>query len=311
MRAAQLDRFGAPLDVRDAPEPQAGPDEVVVQLTHAGVNPLDVRICQGGAGKVPLPFIPGIDGVGTVDGDPVVVFGAGVGVRRDGTYAERVAAPKVSVVKLPAGVDLVTAAGVGVAGVTAWGVVRSTAAVEEDDRVLVLGASGGVGTLVVQLARATGARVWAHVSSDADADLLKRLGAEETIGGGPDDLRAASRPLGPTVVIDGVGGAFSAAAVHALQPGGRLVVYGASSGALSEVDMGMLYRKALTVRGHAALMTTDHDVRLALMSCLNLVASGEMRPQIDRVEALSAVNTVHRDLVERRATGKLVLDVSA
>jgi NADPH:quinone reductase len=311
MRAAQLDSFGTPLDVREVPEPAAGPDDVVVQLTHAGVNPLDVRICQGGGGKVPLPFTPGLDGVGAVDGKPVVVYGAAVGLRRAGTYAQRVAVPMVSVVKLPAGVDPVQAAGVGLAGVTAWGVVRSTAAVTEDDRVLVLGASGGVGTLVVQLARATGARVWAHVSSDADVDLQKRLGADGVVSGGAADLREATRALGPTVVIDGLGGAYSAAAVQAVKPGGRLVVFGTSAGTRAELDLATLYRKAVTVRGHAALMTTDHEVRLALMGCLDLVARGELRPQIGRVAPLREVNAVHRDLFERKVTGKLVLDVAA
>jgi NADPH:quinone reductase len=311
MRAAQLDTFGKPLEVREVPDPQAGPDEVVVRLTHAGVNPLDVRICQGGGGKVPLPFIPGLDGVGIVDDAPVVVYGAGVGLRRSGTYAQRLAAPAVSVVRLPDGVDPVRAAGIGLAGVTAWGVVRTTAAVGEDDRVLVLGASGGVGTLVGQLARATGARVWAHASSDADADLLKRLGTEEVVGGGPADLREATRALGPTVVVDGLGGAFSAAAVQALRPGGRLVVFGASAGTHAEVDMATLYRKAVTVRGHAALMTNDHEVRLALIGCLDLVADGGLEPQIGRVAPLSEVNAVHRDLFDRQATGKLVLDVAA
>ena len=310
MRAAQLDTFGTPLQVRDVPDPRVGADEVVVRLTHAGVNPLDVRICQGGGGKVPLPFTPGIDGVGFVDDAPVVVYGAEVGLRRPGTYAQLVAAPKASVVKLPAGVDPVRAAGVGLAGVTAWGVVRSAAEVAEEDRVLVLGASGGVGTLVVQLVRAAGARVWAHVSSEADAGLQKRLGAEEVLVGAAADLPTGTRELRPTVVIDGLGGAFSAAAVQALRPGGRLIVFGASAGTHAELDMAALYRKAVTVRGYAALMTTDHEVRLALMGCLDLVASGALLPQIGAVAPLSEVNEAHRDLFARKATGKLVLDLA-
>lgn len=311
MRAAQLDTFGAPLEVREVPPPRAGVDEVVIRLTHAAVNPLDLRLCAGGAGKVDLPFVPGCDGVGEVDGSAVVVYGNGIGLRRPGTYAEAVAAHPVSVVRVPAGVDPLDAAGIGLAGVTAWGVVHATAALAEDDRLLVLGASGGVGTLVVQLARARGARVWAHVSTAADAADLEARGAHRAVVTDAAGLREASRELKPTVVVDALGGAFAADAVHALTPGGRLVVYGTSAGPLAEVDFGLVYRKALTIRGHAALATADHEVRLALRGCLELVAEGVLRPRIDRVASLGEVNELHAALAGRTVTGKLVLDLTA
>jgi NADPH2:quinone reductase len=310
MRAALIETFGSPLRVGEIPDPPLGPGEVVVSLTHAGINPIDLRLGEGSAGRVPLPFVPGCDGVGAADGSPVVVYGSGIGLSRPGTYAERVAAPEASVVPIPAGVDPVQAAGIGLAGVTAWGIVHGSAAVTAADRVLVLGASGGVGTLVVQLARATGARVWSHTATEKDVALQRQLGAEEVVVGGADELREAARPLAPTVVIDALGGAFTGAAVLVVAPGGRLVVFGASAGRSGDVDMATLYRKAVTIRGHAALTTPEHEVRRALEACLELMATGGLRAHIDAVMPLDEVNEAHRRLAQRETTGRLVLSVA-
>ncbi|HEY0447689.1 quinone oxidoreductase family protein [Actinophytocola sp.] len=301
MRAARLHEFKSPLRIDDVPDPVAGPDEVLVRLTHAGVNPIDLRLRDGGAGRVDLPFVPGCDGVGVAGSGPVVVYGAGLGLRRAGTYAEQVAVPSAGVVRLPDGVDPVQAAGIGLAGVTAWALVeRVTAA----DRVLVLGASGGVGSLAVQLARSAGARVWAQTPSSSDR---LDLGAERVVGCDADGLRSAVRSFEPTVVLDGLGGAFTGAAVRSVADGGRITVFGVSAGARGEVDFATLYRRSVTLRGHASLAMPAAAVRDALVGCLELVAGGQVRVLVDEVLPLGAVNAAHRRLAERRATGKLVL----
>ncbi|MPZ79552.1 MAG: zinc-binding dehydrogenase [Actinophytocola sp.] len=306
MKAARLHEFGSPLRIDDVPAPAPGPDEVLVRLTHAGVNPIDIRLRDGGAGRVELPFVPGCDGVGRADSGPVVVYGAGLGLRRAGTYAEQVAVPAKGVVRLPDGVDPVQAAGIGLAGVTAWALVGR--GVTAADRVLVLGASGGVGSLAVQLARSAGARVWAQTTDPEDASRLD-LGADRVVACDAAGLRDAVRELEPTVVLDGLGGAFTGAAVRAVANGGRITVFGVSAGARGEVDYATLYRKSVTLYGHASLAMPAADVRDALVGCLELVGAGQVRVLVDEVLPLGAVNAAHRRLTERRTTGKLVLAV--
>lgn len=300
MRAARLHEFGSPLRIEEVASPVAGADEVLVRLTHAGVNPIDVRLRDGGAGRVPLPFVPGCDGVGVADSGPVAVYGAGLGLRRAGTYAEQVAVPAEGVVPLPAGVDPVQAAGLGLAAVTAWSLVRSVSAA---DRVLVLGASGGVGSLAVRLATLAGARVCAQTTSPG---LALDAGEEVVVCSSP-GLREAVRSFAPTVVLDGLGGAYTGEAVRAVAEGGRITVFGVSAGPRGEIDWATLYRKAVTITGHASLSLPAAEVRDALAVCLDLVAGGQLRVLVDEVLPLGAVNAAHRRLVERRTTGKLVL----
>jgi NADPH2:quinone reductase len=310
MRAALIRSFGEPLDVADAPDPSAGTDEVVVDLALAGVNPLDLRLRAGGAGQVPLPFVPGCDGVGQVDGERVAVYGSGIGLQRPGTYAARVAVPSQSVVPIPDALDHEQAAALGLGGVTAWGIVHASGRVTTADRVLVLGASGGVGSLVVQLVAQTGAQVWAQVGDERDAATLRDLGVNEVVVvADAVDLRQAAKALKPTVVVDALGGPFTAAAVQLVRPGGRIVVYGTSAGATSELDLGTVYRKAVTLHGHAALMMSATDASAALSTCLDLAAGGRLRALVDSVVPLAQVNDAHQRITDRQATGKILLAV--
>lgn len=309
MRAARIHAFGEPLHLDEIDEPEVREDELRVRLTHAAINPLDLRVVAGGAGRMELPFIPGCDGVGTTSTDTVVVYGGGLGVTRPGTYAEVVAVRDQLAVPVPDGVDPVQAAGVGLAGVTAWGLVHDNAAVTADDRVLVLGASGGVGSLAVQLAREVGARVWSQVSRDADLALQETLGAEHAVVADAEQLPGLVRDLRPTAVIDPLGGGYTAAALRALDAAGRIVVVGVAAGATTELDLATLYRKAATVRGHAALTMPAGAARNALEGCLRLMAAGRLHVHVDRVLPLDQVNDAHELLRRREATGKLVLSL--
>lgn len=313
MRAARVHVLGEPLSVDDVPEPVAEGSTTVVRLEHAAVNPLDLRVCSGALGELPLPFTPGLEGVGrTPDGAVVLVAGQGLGLRRPGTYAEQVAAPTGSLVPVPAKVDPAQAAGVGVAGLTAWGMVHRNAEVTRDDRVLVLGATGGVGMLALQLAREVGADVWAVVSSGDDVDRVRELGASEVVvAGGPDALAEALRPFRPTVALDPLGGGYTGAVVQAIEPRGRIVVVGVSAAAHTTLDLGAVYRKAVTIRGHALFSTSPDDVRRGLDHCLTAMAAGRLRVHVDAVMPLERVNEAHARLVQRRVTGKLVLSMAA
>lgn len=307
MRAARVHTFGEPLRVDELAPPAPASGEVLVQLSHAGVNPLDIRLRDGGAGRVPLPFVPGCDGAGSTEDGPVVVYGHGIGLRRQGTYAELVAVPRAAVVPLPDGVAAAAAAGLGVAAVTAWGIVHGSAAITGADRVLVLGATGGVGMLVTQLAAATGATVLAQTSSGDGAELLPDLGAEHVLAADAAGLAGAAKPLEPTVVVDPLGGEFTGAALGAMRPRGRLVLYGTAAGSAGELDFGMLYRKAVTLRGYAVFNTTAEDAAHALRGCLAALADGTLRTHIDDVLPLTEVNQAHDRLLARRVTGKLLL----
>lgn len=307
MRAARIHAFGEPLVLEDVPAPEAGPGETVVQLSHAGVNPLDIRVAAGGAGRMPLPFTPGCDGVGQTSHGPVLVYGHGIGLSRPGTYAGAVVVPDTCMIPLPPGVDLAGAAGLGMAGVTAYGLVHGSVPVTSEDRVLVLGASGGVGLLAVQLARLAGGRVWAQTSSADDANLLTDLGAEEVVVGGAAELRDGARAWSPHLVIDPLGGPFTDAALRIVETGGRIAVLGASAGNRGELDFAMLYRKAATIFGHATLKMGDTEVREALETCLDGLRSGALQVHVDDVLPLDQVEHAHERLSTRQATGKLVL----
>jgi len=123
-------------------------------------------------------------------------------------------------------------------------------------------------------------------------------------------LRAATKALAPTVVIDALGGEFTAAAVQALRPQGRLVVVGSAAGASATLDVSLLYRKAVTIRGHASLMLPPSAARAALEHCLAAAAHGTLRAHVDSVLPLDDVAEAHRRLAAREATGKILLAVA-
>jgi len=204
----------------DVPEPIPGEDEVLFEIRCAGVNPIDVWATDGtvAGGSQTLPFAPGVEATGEADGRRVLVHGFGLGVRRDGLYRERAAVPRAALLPIPDEVSFEQAAGLFVPGATAWTLVHHVAAVQPDDRVLVLGASGGVGTLVIQLALAAGATVWGQTSNDAKAGFLEEVGAAHAVVAGAAELPDRVAELKPTVVIDSLGDGFTGAAVAALQP---------------------------------------------------------------------------------------------
>jgi NADPH2:quinone reductase len=312
MRAARLHEIGGTLQLDLVEDPTPGPGEVLVEVAYAAVNPLDVWITQGGVGAAAanLPWVPGTEGTGLLDGRPVLLSGAGLGVVRPGLYRERAAVPEAAVDELPDGVDLRQAAGIGVAGVTAWSSLHDRAQVQPEDRVLVLGASGGVGSLAVQLARAAGARVWGQTTSADKAAVVEAFGAERAVVADADQLVAAVAELEPTVILDGLGGAFTAAAVHALAPLGRIAIYGTSSDEVSSVPLRILYRKGATILGYAGLVLSDERRRSILAGLLDQVAAGTLHVAVE-VVPLAAAADCHRRILDREVTGKLILDTQA
>jgi NADPH2:quinone reductase len=343
VRAARLKEHGKPLHVKEVELREPGPDEVLVELRYGGVNPIDRYIAEGWvAGDRMLPRTLGVEASGTLDGRPVLVAGEGLGALRDGVWAEAAVVPRAAVVELPRGarvpggddapdgVDLRDAAAMGIAGLTAWEVVRELGRVTPEDRVLVLGASGGVGTMIVSLAQSIGATVWGQTASPEKTDVIERQGADRVIVTDPDDLvriaddpaRIADDParaigdlariigeLEPTIVFDPLGGGFLAASIEALAIHGRIVSFGASAAADARFNLPKFYRKGLSLLGYAGGQLGRERRRAGLAQALEALRDGSLRVHLDEVLALGQVNEAFERLADRKVAGKLILDL--
>jgi NADPH2:quinone reductase len=309
MKAARVHRFGDPLQLDEVPEPHPGPGEVVVDLEFISVNPLDIWVTRGtvAGGSQPLPFVPGLEAVGSVNGRRYVVGGPGYGVQRDGLYQERVAVPEAALLPLPEGVDPAQAAAIPVAGATAWRLVDDVTSVTADDRAIVLGAPGGVGSLLVQLAKARGAVVWGQTSSPDKAAGIESLGADRAVVATAVDLAARLEELRPTVAFDPLAGAFTPALVDALQLHGRLGLFGASSAPEATMDLRALYRKGIHLLGYSGTVEPPERRRAALAAALAELAAGRIRVPIDEVLPLERASEAHQRILDRKVQGKLLL----
>ena len=308
-RAARLVEHGKPLRIQDVELREPGPDDVVVELLFAGVNPIDRSLAEGQvAPSAPLSRTPGSEGSGRLEGKPVLVFSSALGTERDGTWAEAVVVPREFVFDVPEGADMLEVAAMGVAGLTAWNVVN-LAEVSGGDRVLVLGAGGGVGLPVVGLAASMGAAVWGQTSSEDKAEAVRAQGADRVVVTDAAGLADSIRDFRPTVVIDPLGNGFTAAALPVMEPHGRLVLFGTSAGPEGTLPLRELYRNSLRVFGYGGLRLTSEQRRRGLGAALAALASGRLRIPIGRVWPLEDVNRALESLADRTVTGKAILQV--
>jgi NADPH2:quinone reductase len=309
VKAARLHDHGRPLSVEDVGLATPDTGDVRVELAFAGVNPVDAYVASGRvAADGPLPRTVGSEASGHLDGRPVLVTGGGLGSTRDGVWAGAANVPADTVVPLPDGVGLPEAAALGVAGLTAWDTLH-LAGVRPPDRVLVLGAGGGVGLTTVSLAVAMGATVWGQTGSGVKAAAIRAQGAHEVVVADASGLAGALTTLSPTVVIDGLGGEFTPAALSAMAPHGRLVLFGTSAGPVSTLELRALYRRGLQLLGYGGLMLSDTERRAGLHEAMTALADGRMRIPVDRILPLEQVNDAFRLLEQRAVTGKIVLDL--
>jgi NADPH2:quinone reductase len=308
-RAARLAAHGEPLRLEEVVLPDPAPDEVVVTLAYAGVNPVDRYIAEGRvAPDGPLPRTIGTEAAGRVGGRAVVVRGHGLGTTRDGLWASAAVVPETSVIDVPDGVDLRVAAAAGVAGVTAWRTVTELARVTAEDRVLVLGASGGVGSIVTTLTSRLGARTWGQTGREENREWIRGLGAEDAVACDASTLVDAVAGLAPTVVFDPLGGGYTGAAVEALASRGRLVLFGTSAGPTGELPLQRLYRNGLTVFGYGGLTEPEERITAGIVATLAALRDGQLQIPIDRVLPLVDANEAFDLLARRSVRGKLVLD---
>ncbi len=237
MKAIQIQSHGdlEVLRVRTLPDPDPGAGELLVRIKASAVNPLDgiIRIGEFPIAKEP-PLILGEEAAGIVErngdgfkaGERVIVYGGGLGVFRDGTWAEVVAVPASSIRRLPNGISFEEGAALTNVGVTAYGALR-TAGLRADETLVVLGATGGVGSAGVQIGKAIGARVIAVVSTAGKAARLQTMGADHVVALSDGPLAEQAHKLtdgkGVDVVLDTVGGDLTGQALSSLASFGRLV----------------------------------------------------------------------------------------
>jgi NADPH:quinone reductase len=246
-----------------------------------------------------------------VNGRHVMMRGHGLGNSRDGVWAQAAVVPEAALIDVPDGVPLTEAAAMGVAGQTAWRTVTELGHVGPDDTVLVLGASGGVGSVIVSLAHGLGATVIGQTGQDDRREFVAGLGADHVLVSDGSDLAGQLAAFPPTVVLDALGGSFTGQAIEALRPHGRLVLFGASAGGEGELPLRTLYRKGLTLYGYGGLIEPDDVMIAATKAALDGLARGEFSIPVDRVFALGQVNAAFERFQQRQVRGNMVLDVNA
>jgi NADPH2:quinone reductase len=316
MRAIQMTEFGGPevLRLRDLPTPEPGPEEALIRVTRAGLNFADTHTRTNSYVRAAtLPLIPGgeVAGVRQDTGERVVAL---VG---SGGYAEWAVAPRELIFPIPEALDDGTALALLVQGLTAWHLYRTAGKVAEGESVVVHAAAGGVGSLAVQLGHPLGAgRVIASASSAEKRDLALELGADAAVDPSPEGLterlREANNGEPVDVVFEMAGGEVFEASYKALAPFGRVVICGIASRRPNEVSTGSLLRHSRAVVGFYLFhclgrpgMFTD-----ALAELFARSARGELKAIVGNTYPLAQAAEAHRDLSERRTSGKLLLDPS-
>ncbi len=310
VQAARLVAHGQPLVVQQLELAEPAGRDVIVNIAYAGVNPVDMYAAEGRvAADGPVPRTLGTEAAGTFEGQPVIIRGYGIGTRRDGLWASAAVVPRAALVAVPADVSLQAAAAMGVVGVTAWRTVTELAEVTSADTVLVLGASGGVGSTIVSVASAIGATVIGHTGQQDSAGWVSERGADQVVVADAAGLGDALAGLHPTAVFDGLGDGFTGPAIEAMAPRGRLVLYGASAGPSGQLPLLALYRKGISLRGYGGLQDSDEVIDASLRQALQALAAGRLAVAIDTVLPLAEVNDAFTRIRERTARGKIVLDV--
>jgi NADPH:quinone reductase len=315
-------RFGGPevLVPASAPDPVAAPGEVVVAATASDVMFVDTMIRSGrGVGFFPIrpPYVPG-SGVG----GEVISVGDGVDEgwlgRRviahtgsaSGGYAERAAVSLGDTVAVPDGLDLLLAVAIIHDGPTALRVVR-LADVQPGEQVLVLGAAGGMGILLVQLLRARGARVIGAARGSAKVNAVGAAGADVVIDYGQPGWTSlvldATGGSGPAVVLDGVGGQLGLDAYGIIADGGRFSAHGAPGGGFAAIDRGDAGRRKVTVTGLGDLQVQPGERADLARQLLPEVVSGRIRPLVGQTFPLAEAARAHALMEARQAVAKTVL----
>lgn len=322
MRAIRVHETGGPEALRpqDIEAPEPGPGEALVAIGFAGVNFVDTYHRTGLYPKG-LPFTPGVEAAGTVEAVGPDVEGVAVGDRvawgmHPGSYAEAAVVPDWRLVRVPDSMELERAAAVMVQGMTAHYLVNSTYDLGPGDVALVHAAAGGVGLLLVQLAKAKGATVIGTCSTEEKAERVRGAGADHVIRYTETEFRPEVLRLtgerGATVVYDAVGQATFRDSLESLRPRGMLVLYGQASGPVEPLDPADLASggSLFLTRPSLAHYTLDRDeVQWRAGALLEAVRDGELEVRIHDILPLEEAERAHRMLEGRKTSGKVLLRI--
>ncbi|QWF84407.1 quinone oxidoreductase family protein [Amycolatopsis sp. CA-230715] len=319
-QAVRVTRTGGPevLDVAEVEVGEPGAGELLVDVAAAGVNYIDTYQ-RAGIYPIELPFTLGMEGAGTIAAVGADVTGFAVGERVAwqgalGSYAQRALVPARIAVKVPDPVSDEVAAATLLQGITAHYLVASTYRVSDGDTILVHAAAGGVGLLLIQLAKARGARVIGTVSTEEKEQLARGAGADEVIRYDEVDFAEAVRELtggeGVSVVYDGVGKSTVDGSLKSLKRRGLLALFGAASGPVPPIDPqrlnsgGSLYLTRPTAADYTA---TREELDWRAKELFDAIIDGSLDIRIGGRYPLADARTAHEDLQGRRTTGKLLL----
>jgi NADPH2:quinone reductase len=324
MRAIQINRTGGPevLELKDLRTPSPAAGQALIRIEASGVNFIDIYFREGRYPS-PVPFIPGQEAAGTVEalgpeipgqlnlfkvGDRVAWCGV------PGTYAESALAPTARLVRILDGVTSQQAAASLLQGMTAHYLAFSTYAIQPGDPVLVHAGAGGVGLLLIQIAKRLDARVFTTVSTDEKAALAREAGADEVIIYTREDFPTRVRELthgkGLPVVYDSVGKTTFDGSLACLRPRGLLALFGGSSGPVPPFDliklstMGSLFVTRPTLKDYVA---TPEDLDKRASDIFNWIADGSLKLRIAHTYPLAEAAQAHRDLEGRKTSGKILL----
>jgi NADPH2:quinone reductase len=322
MRAIQVKEFGGPevLVAIEMTDPIAGPGQVEVNVTFVPVLFLDTQIRGGRARNwfaVTPPYVPGTGIAGKVaavgqgvDGDWIgraVVTGI-----EGGAYVEQAVTEADDLIAVPAGLGMAQAAALLHDGRTAMGLVEIMG-MRSEEWVLVLGAGGGLGVLLVQLALGAGARVIAAAGSRQKLELSHELGADAVIdyseSGWPERVLAVTGGDGPGVVFDGVGGEIGQAAFEITARNGRFSAHGAPSGGFAAIDRQDAEQRQITVTGIEQVQFARKDAKRLTERALSEAAAGRIRPIIGQTFPLEQSAIAHRAIEARTVIGKTLLEI--
>ena len=302
----------------ELPAPSLGPDDVLVQVEAAGVNPSDVVSIEGRFSHAVLPRTLGRDFAGRVVegprellGTPVWGSGGDLGIARDGTHAELLVLPTEGVSRRPSNLTAEEAASAGVPFITAWNCLVAAAGLREGQTVVVAGAAGAVGWAALELTSALGGRAIALVKDEKDEKRLDRKKvvavARSDAGDLPAVVREATGGQGAEVALNGVGAPVFRPLMESLARGGRLCVYSAAAGREVPLDLFDLYRRRLRLIGIDTAVVTAVDAARILDQLRPLFETGQLRPHpaIERFPLDRAAEAYQQ--VARGTTAKVVL----
>jgi NADPH2:quinone reductase len=314
MKAVFVEKVGGPENLKyaDIPKPSPAAGQALVKIAAAGVNYIDTYF-RTGLYPSPLPIMLGNEGAGTVEAVGPDVSSVRPGDRVAygmwrGSYAEYAVVPVSQLVKIPDSLDFQTAAAAMLQGMTAHYLTHSTYPLKAGDSCLIHAAAGGVGLLLVQMAKMLGARVIGTVGSDEKAQQAKAAGADEVVVYGKEDFVAKAK--GMHVVYDSVGKSTFMSSLDCLRPRGMMVSFGNSSGPAPEIAPLLLAQKGslfLTRPTLASYTASVEELDWRAGDVLKWIAEGKLKLHIHKVYPLRDAAQAHRDLEGRGTTGKLIL----